>query len=146
MDNNSKIGGEWAVLCYNQKPPRKYQYWIHKGKHFESKAQAKYSYTMPFAQDGTHYYLLVRQETIWERDNSARVKYEIQNYAGKPIGVAEVTWTRGRERLPEGTRWLLDPTKALLDFNGYGAGIGFEGSDFDSDIKTSFSVPEPQRL
>ena len=130
---NNQIGGNYVVLCYEVTGTKRRgnlrgHWYIYRSQHFATREDASgYAINRP---DNIRRWLCERTATISDDGVNAVVEYAITDYKGERVGSVEVSWVRGGEPV-----WTENQK---LPFNGYGAGIGYEGSDYDAGVKPCF--------
>lgn len=129
-ESNAPIGGNFAVLQVQKDKNDKYHWWIDRERHFETAQNARNT-MKPGRADNIREWLLERTATISDDGTTAVVDYAMLNYTGEKIGTAKVTWKRGR---------TFNGVDELIGFKNFGAGIGYEGSDYVVDLDVSIKL------
>ena len=125
MENTiEKIGGNYVVLCWDRQ-----RWYLHLSRHFATIEDARL-YKQPGRADHITRWICERTETISDDGTDAVVEYAITNNKGDRIGSVEIAWTRGGEPIYN--------TMTKGDFAGYGAGLGYSGSDYATDVRPYF--------
>lgn len=127
----SPIGGNWAILCV-RKADGFWHRWIDRERHWNRYEDIPAGVGPRGQADGIKRFYLKRFEVVSEDDMTSTVRYSCHDrcdHLETPCGFIDVTWRRGR---------TYNGVDELAPFERFGAGIGYEGSDYVISIEPLF--------